>query len=103
MDRCIFFSNSFLEVTSKLHDTGKHSDVRITLDDGSSYNLHKAILSTHSPLLRKMFYYNPGKTEYHLGVVTKRGFECVLSYIYKDEDDYYYIFNRKMCLIMHVQ
>ena len=73
------FSKSFSEVTSELRATGKHSDVRIVLNDGSSYDLHKAILAACSSLLRKMFYYNPGKMEYHLGVVTKREFERVLS------------------------
>lgn len=80
MDRARFVE----EVTSKLYDTGKYSDVRIVLDDGSSYNLHKAILTAHSPVLRKMFCRNPGK-EYHLGLVTKRAFEEVLSLIYLQE------------------
>ena len=80
-------SNWFVEeVTSKLHDAGKHSDVRIILDDGSSYDLHKAILAAHSPVLRIMFYYNPGKIEHHLGMVTKKGFKGVLSHIYKKDD-----------------
>ena len=72
------------EVTSKLYATGEHSDVRIVLDDGSSYNLHKVILAAHSPVLRKMFKRNPGKV-YHLGLVTKRAFEEVLSLLYLQE------------------
>ena len=82
MDKPIL-SNCFVEeVASKLLDTGKQSDVRIVLDNGSSYNLHKAILAAHSPVLRAMFYYHPGKIEHHLGMVTKRGFEGVLAHIY---------------------
>ena len=62
----------------------RYQDVKIILSDDPmkpEYYLHKVILAAKSSFFRKLFYHEPKKV-YEIGMVSKRGFENVVEYIY---------------------
>ena len=78
----IVFSEFFFEEAA-LSNT-RFTDVTIILVDGGgkpSYRLHKLILAAHSSFFRHLFRHEP-KEVYEIGVVSKKSFEDIISYIY---------------------
>ena len=74
-------SNNFLEETADALGDAKFKDVTITLDDKSSFRLHKLILAANSSFFRKLFYHQP-KITYEVGGVSKKSFEAMMGYMY---------------------
>ena len=74
-------SNNFLEETADALGDAKFKDVTITLDDKSSFRLHKLILAANSSFFRKLFYHQP-KMAYEVGGVSKKSFEAMMGYMY---------------------
>ena len=79
------FSENFIEEATNALGNFRYTDVKIILLDDPmkpEYNLHKVILAATSSFFRKLFYHEP-KRVYEIGAVSKRGFEDVLGYIYR--------------------
>ena len=78
-----FLCMDFTTMTGpRLLDTGAHSDVKILLDDGSEYELHKAVLAAHSDFFRRLFFYEK-KVEYKIPAVASEDFNILLTWMYK--------------------
>ena len=79
------FSENFIETLDvSAVEKPRYWDVKIILSDDPmkpEYYLHKVILAAKSSFFRKLFYHEPKKV-YEIGMVSKRGFENVVEYIY---------------------
>ena len=76
-------SNNILEETADALGDAKFKDVTITLDDKSSFRLHKLILAANSSFFRKLFYHQP-KMAYEVGGVCKESFEAMMGHMYSN-------------------
>ena len=76
-------SEAFVEITTKLRETGELSDGKITLDDGSEFKIHKVLLATGSGYFNMLFSWHPDQKDFHLKeLVSKEAMEQILSWMY---------------------
>ena len=75
-------SDHFVKVTSKMRKSGRLSDAKIILDDGSTFKIHKMLLAMGSSFFEKMFSRETGKTEYKISMVTFGVMDQILDWMY---------------------
>ena len=79
------FSENFIKESANALGNSRYTDVKIILSDEPmkpEYHLHKVILAATSSFFRKLFYHEP-KPVYEIGAMSKRSFEDVLGYMYR--------------------
>ena len=79
------FSENFIEESTNALENSRYTDVKIILSDEPmkpEYHLHKVILAATSSFFRELFYHEP-KPVYEIGAMSKRSFEDVLGYMYR--------------------
>ena len=75
-------SDHFVKVTSKMRKSGRLSDAKILLDDGSTFKIHKMLLAMGSSFFEMLFSRETGKTEYKISMVTFEVMDQILDWMY---------------------